>query len=175
MSRQTAASLACARAFRRSVRDGIFHRHVKRVVVAVRLRVLQRTLVFYSPRRHIKSDQTAQRKEEKKRTALKPLEPLLHVLFVALALLELFDLYLLANLLAFALAPPRLTLRDGCALVEQTLSDAFHVRIRLDHFCEKVVRSREGEAMFCGEGASGLRSMQSLFVATKVRTVSQLA
>jgi len=46
MSRQTAASLACARALRRSVRDGIFYRHVKRVVVAVRLRILQRTLVF---------------------------------------------------------------------------------------------------------------------------------
>jgi hypothetical protein len=48
MSRQTATALACARALRRSVRDGIFHRHVKRVVVAIRLRVFERTLVFYS-------------------------------------------------------------------------------------------------------------------------------
>ena len=169
MSRQTATGLACARALRRSVRDGIFHRHVKRVVVAIRLRVFERTLVFYS--RDIvrkvftpNQNQTAQRKREE-RTAFKTLEPLLHVFFVALALLELFDLYLLANLFAFALAPPRLTLHDACALVEQTLSDTFHVGIRLDHFCEKVVRSREGEAMFRGESASGLRAMQGLFVA----------
>jgi len=92
----------------------------------------------------------------KKRTAFEPLEPLLHVFLAALALLELLELHLLTDLLAFALASPRLALRDGCALVEQTLSDALHVRVRLDHFGEKVVRSREGEAVICGEGARGL-------------------
>jgi len=100
------------------------------------------------------------------RTAFEPLEPLLHVFFAALALLELLELHLLADLLAFALAPPRLALFDARALVEQTLSDAFHVRVRLDHLCEEVVRAREGEAVFCREGAGGLCAMQGLFVAT---------
>ena len=100
-----------------------------------------------------------------KRTAFEPLEPFLHISFAALALFELLELHLLTNLLAFALTPPCLALCNGCALIEQTLSDAFHVRVRLDHFCEKVVRSRKREAVLCGEGASGLCTMQCLFVA----------
>jgi hypothetical protein len=44
---QTAAtSLAPARTLRRTANDGVLHRDVKRVVVAIRLRILQRALVF---------------------------------------------------------------------------------------------------------------------------------
>jgi hypothetical protein len=48
MSRHTAASLASPRALRRTVREGILHCDIKRVVIFIRLRVLQRALMFYS-------------------------------------------------------------------------------------------------------------------------------
>jgi hypothetical protein len=48
MSRQTAAGLASPRALRRTVREGILHCDIKRVVIFIRLRVLQRALMFYS-------------------------------------------------------------------------------------------------------------------------------
>jgi hypothetical protein len=97
-----------------------------------------------------------QRREREKRTAFESFEPFVHVFFAALALLELLELHLLANLLAFALAPPRLALRNACTLVEQTLSDTLHVRVRLDHLGKEVVRPREWEVVVCGEGARGL-------------------
>ena len=106
-----------------------------------------------------------QRRREK-RTAFKSLEPFLHVLFAALALLELLELHLLANLLAFTLVPPRLALRDARALIEQTLADTLHMRVRLDHFCKEVIRSREREAVIGGEGAGSLCTVQGLLVAT---------
>ena len=96
-----------------------------------------------------------QRRREK-RTAFKSLEPFLHLL----------ELHLLANLLAFALAPPRLALRDARALIEQTLADTLHMRVRLDHFCKEVIRSREREAMIGSEGTRSLCTMQGSFVAT---------
>lgn len=104
--------------------------------------------------------------EKKKRTAFESFKPFLHVLFAVLALLELLELYLLANLLAFALAPPCLALCNTRALIEQTLSDALHMRIRLDHFGKEIVRSREREAVFCSEDTCGFCTMQGLFVAT---------
>ena len=94
-----------------------------------------------------------------RRTALEPLKSLLHILFAALALLEFLELHLLPNLLAFALAPARLALCNACALVKEALSYALHVRIRLDHFCKKVVRPCKGETMFCGKGAGGFCAM----------------
>ena len=96
---------------------------------------------------------------ERRRTAFESFKPFLHILFAALALLELLELHLFAYLLPFALTPPCLALCDARALVEQTLSDALHMRIRLDHFCKEVVGSREREAVFGGEGASGLCTM----------------
>ncbi len=101
-----------------------------------------------------------------KRTAFESFKPFLHVFFAALALLELFKLHLLANLLAFALAPPCLALCNTRGLIEQTLPDTLHMRVRLDHFGKKVVRSREREVVFCSEGACCLCTMQGLFVAT---------
>jgi hypothetical protein len=107
-----------------------------------------------------------ERDREEKRTAFESFEPILHVFFAALALLDLLELHLLANLLAFTLASPFLALCDARGLIEQTLSDALHMRVRLDHFGKKVVRSREREAVFGGEGARGFCTMQGLFVAT---------
>jgi hypothetical protein len=178
MSRQTAVTTTTADlaspppALRRTAFDGVLHRDVKRVIVVViRLCVLQRAFVFCSPitliRKLLNGIKVCIEKEKEiKRTAFEPLEPFLHIFFAALALLELLELHLLTDLLAFSLAPPRLALCDARALVEQTLSDAFHVRVRLDHFCEKVIWPREGEAVLCGESTGGLCAMQSLFVAT---------
>jgi hypothetical protein len=100
-----------------------------------------------------------------KRTAFESFKPFLHVLFAVLALLELLELHLLANLLAFALAPPCLALCNTRALIEQTLSDALHMRIRLDHFGKEIVRSREWEVVFRSEDPRGFCTMQGLFVA----------
>jgi len=47
MSRQTAASLASARSFRRPIRDSVLHRDVKSII-AIRLGVMQRAFVFFS-------------------------------------------------------------------------------------------------------------------------------
>lgn len=104
--------------------------------------------------------------KETKRTAFKAFESLLHVFFTALALLEFLELHLLSDLLAFAFASPRLALCNTCTLVEQALSDAFHVRVRLDHFRKKVVRSREREVVICSERARSLCTMEGLFIAT---------
>lgn len=105
--------------------------------------------------------------ERKKRTAFESFKPFLHVLFAVLALLELLELHLFANLLAFALAPPCLALCNTRALIEQTLSDALHMSIRLDHFGKEIVRSREREMVFCSEDTRGCCTMQGLFVATQ--------
>jgi hypothetical protein len=104
-------------------------------------------------------------REKKKRTAFESFKPFLHVLFVVLALLELLELHLLANLLAFALAPPCLALCNTRALIEQTLSDALHMSVRLDHFGKEIIWSRKREVVFCSEDTRSFCTMQSLFVA----------
>lgn len=82
------------------------------------------------------------------RTALEALQPLLHILLALLPLLDLLDLHLLAELLTLPLPALLLALLDPRALVEQALSDALHVRIRLDHLGKVVRRPGKGEIRF---------------------------
>ena len=58
-----------------------------------------------------------------------------HCVRVLRAILPYFLIFFaaLVSLLAFALAPPCLALCNTHALIEQALSDALHMRVRLGH------------------------------------------
>ena len=98
-------------------------------------------------------------------TALEALEALLDGLLVLLALLDLLELHLLAELLALTLLALLLGALHARALVKQALANALHVRVALDHLCEVVCGSREGEVVLLRERARGLRTMKGLLVA----------
>ena len=98
-------------------------------------------------------------------TPFKAFDPLVHILLRSFAFflflhLNLLPVLLVLSLLSFILAP--LDLRG---LVQQTLTDAFHVRIGLDHFGKVVRRACEWELEFQRKGTGFLDAMKGLFVA----------
>ena len=105
-------------------------------------------------------------------TALEALKALLDGLLVLLALLDLLELNLLAELLALALLALLLGALHARALVKQTLADALHVRVALDHLGEVVCGAGEGEVGLLRERTRGLRAVQRLLVAAYAGGIS---
>ena len=100
-----------------------------------------------------------------KLTPFETLYPIIHIFLRSLAVflflhLNLFPVFLVLSLLSFFLAS-----LDLSRFIEQTLADAFHVRVRLDHFGEVVCRAREWELKFRSEGTCCLCTVKGLFVA----------
>ena len=98
-------------------------------------------------------------------TSLETFDPLIHTLLRLLPLflflhLNLFPVFLVLSFLSFLLAP-----LDFSGLVQQTLTDTFHVRIGLDHFGKVVRRACEWELEFQRKGTGFLDAMKGLFVA----------
>ena len=96
---------------------------------------------------------------EKGHTPLEALETLLDLFLALLTLLDFLQLYLLAELLALALFPLLLRAFETRALVKQSLPNALHVRVALDHFREVVSGTGKREVVLLSERARSLSAM----------------
>ena len=98
-------------------------------------------------------------------TSFKSFDLLVHILLRSLAFLLFLHLDLLPILLVLPLLSFILTPLDLCRLVQQTLTDTFHVRVGLDHFCEVVGGTCKWEFVFRSEGTGFLSAVKGLFIA----------
>ena len=100
-----------------------------------------------------------------KLTSFETFDLLIHIPLRSLA----FFLFLHLNLLPilFILSLPSLLLAplDLRRFIQQTLTNALHVRVRLDHFGKVVRGACEWEFMFRSEGTGFLGTMEGLLVA----------